>query len=354
MIKIFEFLRLYLVPSLLICLIILVVLIWSKRLMLHNFNKKKQFVLQNTHLFLTSLIFEKNDKGIFDEKIAELKSKIPLHKNWCKKIVINEMIRFKKNLKGESSSIITILYKKLHLHFYSARLVADLRYYQKCEGFYQFQHLDFKSAKKLVKPYLTHPDRIISSNAYACYLSLVEGKLEKMTNIPTKITLLNMIKVMELLHIKKIKLPKNIDEWLISENKSVVRLGIKIMVFFNYANQEEKILALLHAEDTILRFEAILACRELYFQNAEAGLIAIYLNDNDNNKKEILRSLKVIGKEKSVVFLEQLILNETNKTLKMHAVNALKTIDKKMVEKLALNDEDTHRMLNHVNDIYII
>lgn len=36
-------------------------------------------------------------------------------------------------MKGESSSIIITLYKKLELHFYSARLVADLRYYQKWE-----------------------------------------------------------------------------------------------------------------------------------------------------------------------------------------------------------------------------
>ena len=354
MITIFEFLRFYVVPSLLICLIILVVLMWSKRLIMHNFNKKKQFIIQNTYLFLASLIFEKNNKEKIEEKIAELKSKIPLHKNWCKKIVINEMIRFKKNLKGESSPIIIALYKKLKLHFYSARLVADLRYYQKCEGFYQFQHIDFKPAKKLIKPYLTHPDRIIRSNAYACYLSLVEGKVEQLANIPTKISLLNIIKLMDLLHIKKIKLPKNIDEWLISENKSVVRLGIKTMVFYNYANQEEKITELLNSEDDILRYEAILACRALYFENAETGLISIYLHDNDNNKKEILKSLKVIGGEKSVLFLEQLTLYETNKTLKMYAVDALNSIDKKTAEKLSLNDNDTLRMLNHINDIYIV
>lgn len=99
---------------------------------MHNFNKK-QFVIQNTYLFLAPLIFEKNNKEKIEEKITELKSKIPLHKNWCRKIVINEMIRFKKNLKGESSPIIIALYKKLELHFYSARLVADLRYYQKWE-----------------------------------------------------------------------------------------------------------------------------------------------------------------------------------------------------------------------------
>jgi hypothetical protein len=354
MITIFDFLKFYLVPTLLICFVLLVVLMWSKRLILHNFNKKKQLVIQNTDLFLTSLIFEKNNKDKVEEKISELKSKIPFHKNWCKKIVINEMIRFKKNLKGESSPMIIALYKKLKLHFYTAGLVADLRYYQKCEGFYQFQHIDFKPAKKLIKPYLTHPDRIIRSNAYACYLSLVEGKVEQLANIPTKISLLNIIKLMELLHIKKIKLPKNIDGWLVSENKSVIRLGIKIMVFYNYANQEEKIIELLHSEDDTLRVEAIIACRALYFKNAETELISIYLHDNDNNKKEILRALKVIGGEKSEVFLEQLILYETDKTLKMYAVNALNSIDKKIVEKLSLNDNDTLRMLNHINDIYIV
>ena len=352
--SIFEFVKFYLVPSLLSLVLILTALMWSKRLILHNYNKRKRLVIQSTYLFLTSLIFEKNNKEIVEEKIAELKSKIPLHKNWCKNIVINEMIRFKKNLKGESNSIVIILYKKLNLHFYTARLVADLRYYQKCEGFYQFQHIDFKPAKRLVKPYLMHHDRIIRSNAYACYLSLVQGKLERLSNIPTKISLLNMIKLMELLQIKKIELPKNIDEWLYAENNSVVRLGIKMMVFFNYANQEKKIIELLNSEDSVLRHEAILACRELYFKNAETELITIYLQDNDNNKEEILKSLKEIGGDKSVAFLEQLVLYEANKTLKMLAVNALNSIDKKTIEKLSLEDDDALRMLNHINDAYIV
>lgn len=354
MITFHEVLKFYIVPSLLICLSILVIIIWSRRLALYNFNKKKQLIIQNVDLFFTSLIFETNEKGKFDEKIAALRSSIPLHKNWCKKIVINEMIRFKKNLKGESSAIVVSVYKKLNLHLYSARLVADYRYYQKCEGFYQFQHIDFKPAKKLIKPYIKHPDRIIRSNAYTCYLSLVEGRLEQIANIPTKISLLNIIKLMELLHIKKIKLPKNIDKWLVSENKSMVRLGIKIMVFYNYAHQEEKITALLNSDDPILRYEAILACRYLYFQNAEAGLIAIYPHDNDTNKNEILTSLKVIGKTKSVAFLEQLVLCETNKDLKLHALNALNSLDKSIAEKLSLEDNDTLRMLHHINDPFII
>lgn len=354
MTSIFEFVKFYLVPSLLIFVIILTVLMWSKRLILHNYNKKKQLVIQNTDLFLTSLIFENNNKEKVDEKIAELKGKIPLHKNWCRKIVINEMIRFKKNLKGESNSLVNVLYKKLNLHFYTARLVADLRYYQKCEGFYQFQHIDFKPAKKLVKPYLTHPDRIIRSNAYACYLSLVKGKLEKLANIPVEISLLNIIKLMELLHIKKIDLPQNIDEWLHSDNHSVIRLGIKTMVFFNYTSQEKKIIELLHSEESILRYEAILACRELYFSNAEPELISIFLHDNENNKKEILKSLKEIGGEKSVAFLEQLVLYETNKTLKMQAVDALNSIDKNTIEKISMIDNDTMQMLNHINDVYIV
>ncbi|MGO4771976.1 HEAT repeat domain-containing protein [Flavobacterium sp. W22_SRS_FK3] len=264
------------------------------------------------------------------------------------------MIHFKKNLKGESNFIIVELYKKLNLHVFSARLVANLRYSQKCEGFYQFQHIDYKPAKKLIKPYLTHRDKIIRSNAYACYLSLVQGKLERIANIPTKISLLNMIKLMELLHIKKIDMPKNIDEWLLSENNSVIRLGIKMMVFFNYAHQEEKIVELLNSEDSILRYEAILACRKLYFKNAETELISIYLHDDNNNKAEILKGLKVIGGQKSLFFLEQLVLYETNKSLKMLAVNALSIIDKKAIEKLSLEDDDTLKMLNHINDIYIL
>lgn len=94
MITLFEFLSCSLTS---ICVVILIVLMWSKRLIIHNFNKKT--VCNSKYLSVFSLLnLKKNNKEKIEEKITELKSKISLHKNWCKNIVINEMIRFKKKI----------------------------------------------------------------------------------------------------------------------------------------------------------------------------------------------------------------------------------------------------------------
>lgn len=38
----------------------------------------------------------------------------------------------------------------------------------------------------------------------------------------------------------------------------------------------------------------------------------------------------------------------------MYVVDVLNSIDKKIVEKLSLNDNDIFCMLNYINDIYIV
>lgn len=344
----------YLVPALTLGLFLIILLISTKRYVFYNYDRKKQAVIKQTDLFLTSLIFISKDEIKVNEKIELLKTQIPFHRTWCKQVVINEMIKFKKTLRGESSQIVIELYKKLELHLYSATLVTKYRYSQKCEGFYQLQHIDYKPARKLVKPYLTHKNKIIRSNAYACYLSLSQGKLERLASIPTEISLLNIIKLMNLLHEKKISIPDNLDEWLYSSNNSVIRMGIKIMVFYNYRAQGEKIISLLNSDDPILRYEAVIACRELFLTDSESVLISLFFHESDASRKEIIRSLKVIGAAKSVAFLKQFITYETESKLKLLAVDTLNYIDFDAMKELASQNEDTQRMLNHVNDPYIV
>ncbi|MBK0370017.1 HEAT repeat domain-containing protein [Flavobacterium agrisoli] len=344
----------YFLPILVFGLVLLMAFIAFKRYLFSFHNKKKQHVTERIHSFLTSLIFISKNEIKVNEQIVLLKNQIPFHKNWCKKMLINEMIWFKENLKGDASLIVIELYKKLDLHLFSIKLLTNFRFFQKLEGLYQLQHIDYKPAKKVVKPYLKHKNDIIRSNAYACYLSLSEGKVEQLATIPREISLLNIIKLMELLHEKKIIIPTNIDEWLYSPNKSVVRLGIKTMVFYNYKNQEDMIVTLLHSEEEIVRSEAILACKELFIPQSENPLISLYLHESDKNRKEILRALKQIGSEKTIAFLKQLILYETNSVLKLLAVDTLQSLSPETMTEVSILNPDAKKILEHVTDIYIV
>ena len=48
------------------------------------------------------MIFSPFDETLFKAEIEQFKKAIPFEKNWCKKLILNEIIFLKLNLKGDS------------------------------------------------------------------------------------------------------------------------------------------------------------------------------------------------------------------------------------------------------------
>ena len=106
-------------------------------------------------------------------------------------------------------------------------------------------------------------------------------------------------------------------------------------------------------EDDSLKKEAIIAIRELFLIEAKEDLLSIFDKVSTEIKLEIIISLKVIGDETIIPFLENVILKETNKNLKLSAIECLNEFDKRALDLITLNDLETSNMVKHVREIYI-
>lgn len=345
-----NYLQYYIIPFLLFSTLLLTIFLLLKRIY-YEYNKPHRESISNkTETFLTEIILSnRNDRS----KLSLFKKEIPLHKTWCKEMIINDMIRFKRSLKGKASEQINVFYQALNLDKYSAGLIRDFRSFYKCEGFYHFQALDYKKGSALIKPYLKHPNIVIRSNANMAYISLSENHMESLKDQSSGISILNMIKIMDVLHEKKITIPKNIDQWIETENNSVTKLGLKIMVFYNYRKQAKGIIALIYNEDDNLKKEAITAIRELFLVEAKTDLTLLFDKVSLEVQLEILETLLVIGDESIVPFLENTIRLATNKDVKLAAVKCLNELDKTELDVLTANDFDTTKMTKHVREIYL-
>jgi hypothetical protein len=313
----------------------------------------KALIIHKAETFLTEMILSDPLDENLKTKLALFKKEIPLHKSWCKEMVINDMIRFKMSLKGKASEQINIIYRSFHLDTYSAGLIGKFKSFYKCEGFYHFQALDYKKGSALIKTYLKDPNPVVRSNANMAYISLCENHLGSLKDIQTTISLLNMIKIMDLLHQKKIAIPRNIHQWLLTNNNSVIKLGLKIMVFYNYRNEAKGVIALVHHDDVALKKEAIITIRELFLIEAKTDLTQLFENTTSEIQMEILDTLKVIGDDSIIPFLENIIRTETNKNVKLKAVECLNEIDKTELDIIAAKDFDTTKMAKHVREIYL-
>ncbi len=348
-----KYLQYYIIPFLLFLTILLTIILLFKRIRYEHNKPLRDAISNKAETFLTEMILSNSNDKKYRTKLSFFKKNIPLHKSWCKKMIINDMIRFKLSLKGKASQQINIFYESLQLDRYSAGLIRDFRSYYKCEGFYHFQALDYKKGSAMIKPYLKHPNIVIRSNANMAYISLSENQIESLKEQSASISYLNSIKIMDILHNKRIAIPKNIDKWIETNNISVTKLGLKMMVFYNYRKQSKGIIELLQNKDESIRKEAITAIRELYLTEAKKDLLQIFDKASVGIQLEILDTLKIIGDESTVPFLELIIQTEKDKDLKLKAVECLNEIDKVELDALASKDFDTTKMTKHVREIYL-
>lgn len=343
----------YIIPLLLILIALSIFVLLSKRIYYENSKPYRQAVTNKTEDFLTEMILSRFHKKTISIKLLEFKKEIPLHESWCKKLVIHDMIRFKQSLKGKASESILLYYQELHLDEYSKSLIRDFRSYNKCEGFYHFQSLDYKKGNYIIKKYLKHPNIVVRTNANMAFLSLSKNYMESFNELPFTISHLYTIKIMDLLHEKKFPIPENIDQWIQTNNNSITKLGLKIMTFYNYRNKAAEIIALLYNKDGSLKKEAIIAIRKLFLTEAKEDLIVLFNKVSSEVQLEILETLKVIGDQEIVPFLEHEILRQIDKDLKMKAVDCLNEISKTALDKLSAADDETLNMSKHIREIYL-
>jgi hypothetical protein len=308
----------------------------------------RHLIIRKSEIFLTEITLSKPDKNILKYKIAKFKSEIPIHRTWCKNMLIEDMIRMKSNLKGKTAKNILLIYKQLDLNHYSASLIRDFRKYKKREGIYHFQALKYKPGISLLKKYLFHPDKIIRSNANIAYLALSKGDWQAVNKLPIKASLITTIKVMDVLHSEKIPIPPDIDLWIQSENPTILKLAVMTMVFYNYRNKSAEIITLLHHEDKNLRTDVIIAIRDLYLFEAEAELLTLLKTESLEIQLEILEALSAIGSEKTIDYLNIQIKKEEIKDLKLQMVCCLNNIDPAGLNVLGTQDSDTQKMINHI------
>ena len=105
------YLKNYIIPLLLITIVLSIFVLLLKRIHYEHSKPFRQDVTNKAEDFLTEIILSKPNEETINKKLLQFKKEIPLHKSWCKELVINDMIRFKHSLKGKTSESIFFFIK---------------------------------------------------------------------------------------------------------------------------------------------------------------------------------------------------------------------------------------------------
>jgi hypothetical protein len=338
---------------LILLFLILIILLITNRLRYESYKSRIKSTKTKIDIFLTSLLFSFSDEEGIKSEIEQFKKEIPFEKKWCKKIILNEIIYLNQNLKGEITNNIHLIYEQFDLFNYTLKFLSNKKWYVKSLGIYQLQTLEYTKGQSYVRPYLNHKNKILVSNAYFGLISLASDNLEFLGDYPNSISLKSEIKIMDILHSKKPPMPTNLKEWINSENPSVVKLGVKFMVFYNYLKETQHILNLLKSEDKTIRHEVIVAVNDLLIIGAEQVLIDQFDKEEKANKIEILKSLSAIGTKETEKFISDLLINSIDKDVKLEAVYTLNKINANYFENAFEGNSEITKMVKHVKDPYI-
>lgn len=342
------------VPILIILLIILATTLVYYRLRYVYLSYKKRQFLPKISEALTELTFSGSQGELLQIEVNRFKSRFPYHKKWFQKLLLSSIIDLSLNLKGDLIYQVREIYMTFGLHKYSLKLIKSPFWYTKCTGIYHFQALNFVHGQKYIKPYITSKNVVLRSNAFIAHLYLTTESFDFLVDYEFPLSSVNEYKVIDVFYMKKEPIPKNIDKWLDVKNESIVILGLKVMVFYNYTGASEKIVSLLDHQNYRVREEAILSIRELFLIDAEMTLQERFDREEKLLRIEIVRSLAVIGSESSVSFITKILIRkDLDKDIKMELLRCLMSIDINYYDSRFLIDLEIDRMKMHLNSAYL-
>jgi hypothetical protein len=322
-------------------------------LITHRFIFEKKFILKNelaikTDDFLTELIFSNYEKEVVKSKINEYKRDVRFNKKWYKVLILNKIIAIKQNINGISPNLLLQIYKNFGFHNYSKKLILSRKWENKLLGIYHYQILEYKIKTGYIRPYVNiHKNKFLNSNALIAMIVLSDDKFKLIANYQRKISNADELKILDIIYQKKTDLPREIHDWLNSDNSTIVTLAIKVIVRYREGLTTAQLSSLLINEDSKVRKETVLAIRNLYIIDANELIIAYYPNEKiRENKIVALRTLGFIGDDGTTSYISSLLSEEKDLELKFEMVSCINSIDPTYFVNNRKSDQIENNIIN--------
>lgn len=345
----------YLIVLLVLSVTLVIFLLLFIRSRKNFLERSKKLVQYRINGFFSEIIFSNELSGeVYDEKVNEFKKKIPIHKDWCKDLLIQNIIDLDKNLKGQSKDQLLSIFFNLGLLGYTEKLVNSKAWYLKTKGIYYWKELNYSKAAEKVYPLIFHKTPNIRSAALVAYISLSEANpLDVLEKYGDSISYIEGLNLMEVIQRRRFKKPNNLVHWLDFKEDSKLIFALKLVAHYNDVQSAESVVKLLSSSNSKVRQEAIKCIGKLYFFNAEPDLISMFFHESEENQIEIIRALKDIGGPQSKEFLHYVLSLNKNSEIKINAMYALKSLDSGFTRKEIQNNTELELVRKHVENPYL-
>ena len=210
---------------------------------------------------------------------AALSNKI-YKKPFVRQILIDTLIQYRKNFRGEVGELLRKLYIDMDLQKDSFAKMKTMRWERKIKAVMELTQMDISISDVTILPLTNSGNPSLRAAARNAYIQLSKNEPFKFFDVATEPLLpwdqLEMFKIITTT--KDIAIP-NFSRWVsYSTNKSVVSFCLKLIAHYDQQSAIPAVMDLLNNKDHYFRADAINCLGKLSAEVAEEKLVKIYTN----------------------------------------------------------------------------
>lgn len=289
---------------LLIILVLLGVIMGSRIFKTRRSNKQTE-LLKKYQPILRQLLFD--DESI-NSKVKELFDQQDLQIPFNRTTILNELIHLHENFTGETAERLEEIYLALGFDKDSLLKLKSKRWYVIAKGMKELAIMNVRSGYSEISTFLNSKNEILRMETRIALMKLsATDPLAFLAKETEPLTDWDSANIYNMLTKMPESMIPDFSHWLNSTNKDVVVFCIQMIGRFRQRESVKTLLHLLQTNDERIKFVVIKALRELSATECEDALLEIYPLENIRLKSEILKTIEIIGGEKSIPVLERII-----------------------------------------------
>lgn len=246
-------------------------------------------------------------------------------KPFVRQILIDTLIQYRKNFRGEVGDLLRKLYTDMDLTKDSFSKLKSVRWERKIKAVVELTQMDISISDVTILPLTNSTNPSLRAAARNAYIQLSKNEPFKFFDIATEPLLpwdqLEMFRIIT--STRDIAIP-NFSRWVsYSQNKSIVSFCLKLIAHYDQQSAIPAVMDLLNNKDHYFRAEAIVCLGKLSAEAAEEKMMRIYNHQPLICQIEILRAMGSIASGKYMEFLKSEFLYSSNFDIRMNAARAI-------------------------------
>lgn len=339
----------------LVIILILLGVIMGSRIYKTQRENKRILLRKKYQPVFTRILFE-SDEALNDEEVYKLFEETDLKIPYHREIINDEIIHLHSNFTGDAALRLEKLFVQLLFHEDSIRRLKSTQWHLVAKSMRELALMNVREAHPILAKFLNSKNEILRMEARVAMMKLSETEpLSFLSKETEPLTDWDKANIHAMLTRMESPVIPDFSIWLNSPNKTVIHFCIMMIGYYRQQESADVLVRILNHEDEIIRLAVVRALRDLNARSSEESLITLYPLETSEIQFEILKTLEVIGREKSTFLLEKILKNPiTEYRLAIQAVRSLLATagngPQKVQEMLRTGEPTLQMIIRHALD----